>query len=100
MWSGHGVEKQIFFLLEDGKEVMQDKPRSHVFRHPPPYLGIVSSRYSLCAIYAEPEQKKVKLIGGTSYKTLTQTNIFINSMEMFYSYVRNRAWTAFHPPPI
>lgn len=36
MWSGHGAAKLIFYLLEDGKEVMQDKARSHVFRHPPP----------------------------------------------------------------
>ena len=103
MWLVHGEERQIFFGSEAGKEVMQDKPRSHTFRHPPPYLGIVSSRYSFCAICAEPEEKKEQSISlgqGTDYKTSTGKNIFINSMEMLYAFVRNRAWTSFHPPPL
>ena len=34
VWSGHGEGRRIFFGSEAGKGVMQDKPRSHIFRHP------------------------------------------------------------------
>jgi len=93
MWSGHGAVKLIFFLPEDGKGAMQDKPRSHVFRHPPPYLGITCSRFGASVINAQQIEHAV--IGGTTDEKTQPVNV----MEVFYSLIRKQAWTAFHPPP-
>lgn len=63
------------------------------------YLGIVSSRYTSCEIYAKEDiEKEEQSIAGTDYKTSTQI-LFTNAMEIFWSSVRQKAWTMFHPPP-
>ena len=88
-----GEGKRIFCSLEDGKEAMQDT-RSHVFRHPPPYLGITCSRYGASLLSAE-DISGYSVTGGTTDEKTQPVNV----MEVFYSLIRKQAWTAFHPPP-
>ena len=64
-----------------------------------PYLGIVSSRYIPCVMCLEDNDgKKEQSSGGTDLKISTQ-NLFTNAMEIFWSGIRQKAWTMFHPPP-
>ena len=72
---------------------MQDKSRSHVFRHPPPHLGITSFRYGASIVNAHKIEHSVT--GGTTGQKTQPVNV----MELFYSLIRKQAWTAFHPPP-
>ena len=68
--------------------------RAFTNMHPPPYLGITSSRYGASILSADISGHSVT--GGTTDEKTQPVNV----MELFYGLIRKQAWTDFHPPPL
>ena len=68
--------------------------RSYTPFHPPPYLGITSSRYGASILSSDISGYSVT--GGTTDEKTQPVNV----MELIWASVRKHAWVMFHPPPL
>ena len=77
---------------------MQDKPRSHVFRHPPPYLGITSCRYGASLLSADISGYAVT--GGTTDTKNSTRNQAVSLITQIKGFIWPLVQISDLPPPL